>query len=103
MLTTDGHVGACYELGTRDSFTFADVAAELSRRSGEHIPYVDLSPDDYRGALLAMGQAEAMVGRKVETDRNIAAGGFLTETGDLERLLGRPAESLADAFAAALA
>lgn len=103
VLTTEGHAGTLYELGNRDSFTLADVATELSLRTGEAIEYVDLSPDDYRAALLESGQAEAMANRRVETDLNIAAGGFLTETGDLERLVGRPLQGLGDAFSAALA
>lgn len=102
VLTSDGHEGRTYELGGDDPFTMAEFAAELSRRTGEDIPYVDVSVDEYRASLLADGYSEAVANNLARVDAAVAAGEFENSTGDLRRLLGHPSTSLGEAMAAAL-
>lgn len=103
VLTSDGHVGATYELGGDDPFTLTEFAAELSRQTGESIPYVDLPIDDYRADLVADGYSEAVANNLAAVDLAVAAGQFENSTGDLRRLLGRPSTPLAEAMRLALA
>ena len=102
VLTTDGHVGRTYELGGDDPFTLTQFAAELSRQTGEHIPYLDVPIDEYRASLVADGYTEAVANNLARVDAAVAAGEFENSTGDLRRLLGRPSTTLAKAMAAAL-
>lgn len=101
VLTTPGHTGAVYELAG-DTFTMADLAAELSRATGRDIPHVELSDEELRDRLLAAGLAEDFVERRVQVDGHIARNDFLVETDDLARLIGRPPVTLSEAMASAL-
>lgn len=102
VLTSAGHAGNTYELGGDDPFTLAEFAAELSRQTGADIPYLDVSVDEYRAALLADGYSEAVATNLAKVDAAVAAGEFENSTGDLRRLLGRPSTTLAEAMALAL-
>lgn len=97
------HVGRTYELGGDDPFTLTQFAAELSRQTGTHIPYVDVSIDEYRAGLVADGYSDAVADNLAKVDAAVAAGEFENSTGDLRRLLGRPTTTLAEAMALALA
>ena len=39
VLTTDGHAGQAYELGSDEPFTLAQLAAEISVQSGQQVRY----------------------------------------------------------------
>jgi NAD(P)H dehydrogenase (quinone) len=87
-LTGDGHAGATYELrGPR--WTYAELAAVLAEVSGRPVAYRAVPSAELGG----VGFVHDL----------IASGLFSEPSGDLERLLGRPAEPLRDAVAAALA
>ncbi|HET6954152.1 MAG TPA: SDR family oxidoreductase [Acidimicrobiales bacterium] len=102
VLTTTGHEGSVYELGGDDPFTMSELAVELSRQTGENIPYVQLPVDELRAHLVGAGHAEVAAGRRADVDRAIAAGEFLVDSGDLRRLVGRPLVTLSAAIAQAL-
>jgi NAD(P)H dehydrogenase (quinone) len=80
----------------------SEFAAELSRQTGESIPYVNLSSDDYRASLVSAGWPEAVVTNLADADRAVADGEMLIDTGDLSRLVGRPLTALSEAIAQAL-
>lgn len=103
VLTTEGHVGAIYELGGDEAFSMPELAAELSRQAGREIPYENLTVDAYLQVLIGAGLPEPLAAIYADSDRGIAAGELLIETGDLRRLTGRPATTLPEAIAAALA
>lgn len=102
VLTSGGHEGKVYELGGDDPFTLAEFAGELSRQVGETLPYVDLSVDDYRSSLVDAGIDERVATLLADSDRAVAAGEAVIDTGDLRRLVGRPLTTLADAIADSL-
>jgi NAD(P)H dehydrogenase (quinone) len=102
VLTGAAHEGAIYELGGDDPFTMAQFAAELSRQTGEEIPYVDVSVEEYRESLIAAGYHEVVAASLARVDSCMAAGELDNDTGELRRLRGRPSTTLAQAIAGAL-
>jgi NAD(P)H dehydrogenase (quinone) len=102
VLTGEGHTGAVYELGGDEPFTMAELASELSRQAGREIPYENLTVEAYTEALLGAGLPEPVAAILADSDRGIAAGELLIETGDLRRLIGHSPATLAEVIAAAL-
>jgi len=102
VLTTDGHAGRAYELGSDEPFTLAQLAAEISTQSGSEVRYIDLPEAGYARALTEHGVPELMANMVAETDAAAARGALHTASGDLTALTGRPATTLSAAVAAAL-
>lgn len=103
VLTGEGHEGAVYELGGDEAFTLDQLAAEVSRQSGTRVVYRDLPAEDYERALVGAGVPGPFAAVLADSDRGLARGDLLVETGDLRRRLGRPTTPLAVAVADALA
>ncbi|HEX2774411.1 MAG TPA: SDR family oxidoreductase [Micromonosporaceae bacterium] len=101
VLTADGHTNQTYELGGAP-FTMAEVAAEVSRQSGKQITYTDLPVEKYTEVLIGAGLPEPFAAMLADGDRGLAKGELYVEGNDLEKLIGRPPTSLADAVRAAL-
>lgn len=102
VLATEGHAGKVYELAGQ-AFTLADVAAVVSEVSGTEVTYVDLPAEEYTKALLDAGLPDSVADMLADSDLGIARGELYEPSEDLAKLLGRPATSLRDAVAAALA
>jgi NAD(P)H dehydrogenase (quinone) len=102
VLTTDGHAGQAYELGSDEPFTLAQLAAEISAQSGNEVRYIDLPEGQYAKALAEHGVPELMAEMIAETDAAAAHGALHTASGDLTALTGRPATTLSAAVGAAL-
>jgi len=102
VLTTDGHAGQAYELGSDEPFTLAQLAAEITAQSGREVRYVDLPEEQYARALKEHGVPDLMADILAETDASVARGTLYTDTGDLTALTGRPATTLSEAVGAAL-
>jgi len=102
VLTTDGHAGQAYELGSDEPFTLAQLAAEISAQSGKEVRYVDLPEAEYAKALKEHGVPELMADMIAETDAAAAHDTLYTASGDLNALAARPATTLSEAVSAAL-
>jgi NAD(P)H dehydrogenase (quinone) len=103
VLVTEGHAGRVYELGGDNAFSMADLAAEITAATGKPITYQDLPAPEYAGMLAGFGVPEAFAEILADSDLGIARGDLLVSTGDLRRLIGRPATSLSEAVRAAAA
>ena len=103
VLVAEGQAGSVYELGGDEAFSMADLAAEISAATGKTITYKDLPAQEYAGLLTGVGVPEAFAEILADSDLGIARGDLLVGSGDLRRLIGRPATSLADAVRAAAA
>ena len=94
VVTSSGHEGKTYELAGDQRYTLADVAEEIGRQAGRHLPYRDLGPDGYAKALEGAGVpapfAQAIAGWEVDASR----GALDDASGELSRLLGRPTTPL---------
>jgi NAD(P)H dehydrogenase (quinone) len=102
VLTGEGHDGQVYELGGDEAWTYADLAAAISAASGTPVTYQDLPREQNKAALLAAGLPEGYAMVLADSDEGIAAGHLEVHTGDLARLIGRPATTLSDAVTASL-
>nr|WP_221380876.1 SDR family oxidoreductase [Actinoplanes polyasparticus] len=101
VLTTEGHQGKVYELGG-ESFTMAELAAEISRQSGKPVTYTDLGEEKYREMLVGVGLPEEAAAVYADADRAAAQGALFVPRDDLETLLGRPVTPLTESIKAAL-
>lgn len=102
VLTGEGHAGKAYELGGDTPFTMAELAAEVSARSGKPVGYQDLPAEEYVKVLVGAGVPETFARLLADSDLGIARGELFTDSGHLSQLIGRPATPLVDAVAAAL-
>ncbi|HEU4666441.1 MAG TPA: SDR family oxidoreductase [Arthrobacter sp.] len=103
VLVADDQAGRVYELGGDNAFSMADLAAEITAATGKAITYQDLPAPEYAGMLASFGVPEAFAEILADSDLGIARGDLLVSTGDLRRLIGRPATSLSEAVRAAAA
>ena len=103
VVTSDGHAGAAYELGGDAAFSLAELAAAVSAATGEEIVYRDLPVTALAEAYLGMGLPAEVAEAIADLDVGINRGEWLTESGDLRTLIGRPTTTLSEAIAAAVA
>jgi NAD(P)H dehydrogenase (quinone) len=90
-----------YELGG-ESFTLAELAAEISRQSGKPVTYTDLSEEKYAELLAGVGLPQPVAEIIANSDAAASRGALDVPRTDLEGLIGRPATPLADAIQAQL-
>ncbi len=102
VLTEDGHEGRTYELSGDTAWTFAELAAEVSRQSGTEVAYRDVASSERRAALLEVGLPEQIADLLVDIDDAIARGLLDDRSGDLGRLIGRPTTNVAETIKQAL-
>jgi NAD(P)H dehydrogenase (quinone) len=102
VLTSDGQAGQVYELGGNERLSYAQLAKEISAISGATVNYVNLAPNEYVSALEQAGVPKPFAGVLADSDVGAAAGGLDTDSGDLQRLLGRASTPVADVLRAAL-
>ncbi|MTE16641.1 SDR family oxidoreductase [Nocardia aurantiaca] len=102
VLTTDGHEGKVYELGGDETLSYAELARVISEVSGKPVRYQDLPQEDYAAALRAAGLDAGYAAALADADTGIAGGILAVDSGDLQRLLGRPSTPVAEVFRAAL-
>ena len=103
VLVAEHQAGKIYELGGDEAFTLDELAAEISAASGKSIEYRDLPVDQYADLLTGAGVPEAFAQILADTDLGIGRGDLLVTTGDLRKLIGRPATALSEAVRSAAA
>jgi NAD(P)H dehydrogenase (quinone) len=101
VLVGEGHAGKVYELGG-ESFTLAELAAEISRQSGKPVAYTDLPEDKYVDLLVGVGLPRAAAEIYADADAAASRGALEVPLTDLETLLGRPVTPLSTSIRAAL-
>lgn len=94
--------GEIYELAGDESYTLADLAAEISRQSGASIPYVDLPEADYAGALIKAGLPDWLARGLANWDLGASKGGLFDDKRQLSRLIGHPTTPLSAMVKAAI-
>lgn len=102
VLTQTGPVAQVYELAGDKAFTLAELAAEVSRQTGKHIPFHNLPQQEYQELLVNVGLPAGLAEIIADSDAQAAQGGLFDDSGVLGKLIGRPTVTLADAVQAAL-
>lgn len=95
------HVGRTYDLTGPDALTLHDVAAVTSRVTGRAFSFVDETLDEARASRAHFGAPDWQVDAWISTYTAIRDGELEHVSGDVERLLGRPATSYDEAVAEA--
>lgn len=102
VLTRDGQAGKVYELAGDESYTLAELAAEITRQSGKAVAYQNLPEADFKAALLGAGLPEGLATLLAESDIGASKGGLFDDGHQLSQLIGRPTAGLAALVKAAL-
>ncbi len=95
--------GRVFELAGDESYTLSDLAAEITRQSGQQISYVNLPEAEYKAALLGAGLPEALAGLLADSDMGASKGALFEGGRQLSTLIGRSATPMAASVAEALA
>jgi NAD(P)H dehydrogenase (quinone) len=93
-LTGNGHANKTYELAGDEAYTLTDLAAEISRQTGKHIPYQNLSEAEYAGILKGLGFPEFLAAAFASWDTGASKGDLFDNSRQLSALIGRPTTSL---------
>lgn len=101
--TDDAHAGKVHELAGDAAYSYADLAAEVSRQTGKTIPYNDLPPDAYAGILQSFGLPAGFAHVLADSDVQAGKGALQDDSRTLSRLIGRPTTAMSATVAAALA
>jgi NAD(P)H dehydrogenase (quinone) len=99
----DAHAGKTHELAGDYAYSYADLAAEVSRVTGKAIPYNDLPPDTYAGILQSFGLPAGFAHVLADSDVQAGKGALQEDGGTLSRLIGRPTTPMATTVVQALA
>jgi len=91
-----GHDGATYDLTGPNALSLAQIAAEMARHSGRQITYQAETVEQARASRAVYGAPDWIMDGWVTMYTAIAAGELDVVTTDVERVTGRPAQSLDD-------
>jgi NAD(P)H dehydrogenase (quinone) len=97
VLTGKGHDNAVYELSGK-LLTQEELASALAGVLGRDVPVQQVDDDTYAGIMTSAGVPEPVVPILVAIQSAIRDGALEIESGDLEKLLGRPATPLREAL-----
>lgn len=103
VLTTPGHDGKTYELAGDDSFSLAELAAEVSKQTGKPIAYTDMPQADYARTLEGFGLPAGLSAAIAGWDAAAGKGALFDDGRALSKLIGRPTTPFAQTVKAALA
>jgi uncharacterized protein YbjT (DUF2867 family) len=93
------HAGRSYDLTGPEALTFSEVVEVLREITGEHFEYVDETLEEARASRAHYGAPDWLVDAWISTYTAIRDGELEHVSGDITRLLGRPATSFAEAIA----
>jgi NAD(P)H dehydrogenase (quinone) len=102
VLVRDDQAGKTYELAGDTGYTLADFAAELSRQTGQQIPYNNLPEAEYRAILQSAGLPDVIADLLAASDASAAEGALFDGSQQLRQLIGRATTPLADSIKTAL-
>lgn len=103
LLVTDGHAGAIYNATGPEVVTGQARAALATEVLKRPLGFAVITPDQLRGGMSQMGLPAEVVEAVVEIKTGFTDGAFDIVTTDIERLSGRPAQSLRDILVAVTA
>lgn len=89
VLAATGHEGKSYTLTGGEALTNEHVAEKISRVAGRKITYMNLTPVEFKRAILSTGIQEWSADALVDLQRLYREGKASLVTDDVERLTGR--------------
>ncbi|HCT5598271.1 TPA: SDR family oxidoreductase [Klebsiella oxytoca] len=98
VIAEEGHAGKVYELAGDEAWTLSELAAELSKQSGQNVVYQNLSEADFAAALKGVGLPAGLADMLANSDTGASKGGLFDDSRTLSALIGRPTTTLADSI-----
>ncbi|MGO2633017.1 MAG: SDR family oxidoreductase [Galactobacter sp.] len=99
ILAAEAPEAGVYELSGDESWTYADLAAALTEKTGTPVAVQDLTKEAHAEALAGAGVPEGFVDFLLNTDAAIAAGEYGDPNpGTLSKLIGHPTATLKDSL-----
>jgi uncharacterized protein YbjT (DUF2867 family) len=95
-LTQSGHDGRVYDLTGPRLLTFADTAAEISAATGREVRYLPITSEEYAAAAAEAGIPAEEIEPLTDLFVRVLDGHNAHLSGDVERILGRPARDFTD-------
>ena len=89
VLLADGQAGKVYELGGGERLTYSELAEVVSSVLGKPVSYKDLPQAEYAAVLEGAGLPAPIASMLADSDAGVAVGALDTESGDLQKLIGR--------------
>lgn len=96
------HQGKEHELAGDEAYRLADMAAEVSRQTGQSLGYVTLGEAEYAAILAGFGLPDGFAKALADSDAQAAKGALFDDSHSLSRLIGRPTTPMAVSVKAAL-
>ena len=104
VLTDHAHeTNVAYELGGDEALTMEETAALLAEAAGRPVTYTDMPVEQYAAVLTGAGVPEPVAQVLADASAAIGRGELFTDSGDLQRLLGRPSTPIKTTLDRALA
>ena len=88
-----------YELGGDERLTYSELAEVISSVLGKPVSYKDLPQAEYAAVLEGAGLPAPIASMLADSDAGVAVGALDTESGDLQKLIGRNSTPAATALA----
>ena len=95
-LTENGHAHRTYRLTGPDAMTFAGAAERISTSLGREIPFVGITPEQMRDALIANGAEPWYAEMNAEMTKAVRLGFNYSPSNDIAFLLGRNPRAIED-------
>ena len=100
VVAGDDADGRAYDITGREALTLGEIAATLAEASGKRIEYADETLAEARSSRASYGAPDWQVDAWISTYTAIAAGELAAVSDTVERVTGRPAQTLAEFCAA---
>ncbi|WP_028313052.1 NmrA family NAD(P)-binding protein [Derxia gummosa] len=94
--------GQVHELAGDDSYSLAELAAEIAAQAGKPVAYNDLPEAAYKDVLVSVGLPEGFAGLLADSDAGAAKGALYDGGKGISALTGKPTITLTAAVAGAL-
>lgn len=95
VLTAENQAGRVYELAGDESYSLAELAAEVARQAEQPVVYQNLPEAEFKAALVGAGLPDAFAGLLADSDAGAAQGALFDDSHQLSQLLGRPTTPIA--------
>jgi len=102
LTSSENPTGRVFELAGDEIYTLSELAAEISRQSGQDVAYRNLDKIAYEQALLGANVPEELAALLADSDAGAAEGALFDDSRQLSALIGRPTTPLATSVAQAL-
>ncbi|WP_439183075.1 SDR family oxidoreductase [Carboxylicivirga taeanensis] len=102
VLSDESYKGKVFELAGDAAYTLDDLAAELTKQSGQTIPYKNLPEAEYAKILESFNIPKGFAEAIASWDVSASKGDLFDNSQQLSKLIGRPTTPMAASVQAAL-